>query len=82
LVIANKIKFPQPEALALARRSPHVWAARGKKLIKLDLTEGVSDDELAKVILGRSGTLRAPAIRVSEVFMVGFNAEAYSELFG
>jgi hypothetical protein len=34
------------------------------------------------VILGRSGTLRAPAMRVDDVFVVGFHAEGYTEIFG
>lgn len=34
------------------------------------------------MILGRSGTLRAPAIRTGDTFIVGFHAEGYAELFG
>ena len=40
------------------------------------------DDEIAKLILGRSGTLRAPAFRAGRVFMVGYSEEAYTALFG
>jgi len=75
------VKFQRDEALALARASRHVWVANRRKLLKFDLASGTTDDELA-VILGRSGTLRAPAIRTGDTFMVGFHAEGYSELFG
>jgi hypothetical protein len=80
-VIANKVKFPRDQALALAREAQEVWVAKGKKLLKFRLSDGVSDDALAAVILGRSGTLRAPAIRVGDTFVVGFHAEGYAELF-
>ncbi len=40
------------------------------------------DEAIAKVILGRSGTLRAPAIRIGDDFLVGFHQEAYTEIFG
>ncbi len=79
-IIANKIKFQRDEALALAKETGSIWAARGKSLKRFET--GVDDDEaIGKAILGPSGTLRAPAIRVNGVFMVGFNADAYGELF-
>ena len=81
-MIANKVKFNREEALALARKGDFVWVSKGKKLLRFSLKEGVSDDDLAKVILGRAGTLRAPALRVGKTFVVGFHAEGYAELFG
>jgi arsenate reductase-like glutaredoxin family protein len=80
-VIANKIKFGRDEALALARQAEQVWVSKGKKLLKLDLAD-TTDDEIAGLILGRSGTLRAPAIWADDTFVVGFHAEGYTELFG
>ena len=38
-----------------------------------------ADDELLAVILGRSGTLRAPTIVSGGNMVVGFNGEALSE---
>ena len=76
------MKIHRDEALAHAREAQKVWVSKGKKLLKFDLAAGATDDELAKVILGRSGTLRAPAFRVAEVFVVGFHAEGYAEIFG
>ena len=65
----------------LARESEAVWVTKGKKLIHLDPVSDASDDDIAKLILGRSGTLRAPAFRVGRVFMVGFSEDAYGALF-
>ena len=80
-ILANKVKIHRDEALSHAREARHVWVSKGKKLIKFDLDTGATDDELAKFILGRSGTLRAPAFRVGDVFVVGFHADGYAELF-
>lgn len=41
-----------------------------------------SPAELAKVALGPTGNLRAPAVRVGTSWYVGFNEEAYAERFG
>lgn len=50
--------------------------AKGKKVLHLDLTaERPSDDDLLGLLLGRSGKLRAPAIRTGTRFVVGYNAE-------
>ena len=76
------MKIYRDEALSRAREAQQVWVSKGKKLLKFDLKAGASDDELAKVILGRSGTLRAPAFHAGEIFVVGFNADGYTELFG
>lgn len=50
--------------------------AKGKKVLHVDLTaERPSDDDLLGLLLGRSGKLRAPAIRTGTRFVVGYNAE-------
>ena len=79
--MANKTKFAREESLDLAKQSSRIWVAKGKKLIKFEGDETANVDEIAEHILGRSGTLRAPAIRVGDTFMVGFHAEAFEELF-
>ena len=59
-VVANKVKIHRDEALELARAAEAVWVTKGKKLIQFDPAADADDDEIAKLILGRSGTLRAP----------------------
>ena len=80
--MANKTKIHRDEALSIAREADSVLVARGKKLVRIAAGDGTSDDDIAAVILGRSGTLRAPAIRSGDVLLVGFHAEAYEEIFG
>lgn len=80
-VLANKVKFDRDASLALLDGVSTVMVARGKKLLEFKMADA-DTDELASVILGRSGTLRAPAMRVGDTFVVGFHAEGYEGLFG
>jgi arsenate reductase-like glutaredoxin family protein len=41
-----------------------------------------SRDELLAVLLGPSGSLRAPTLRKGKKLLIGFNADAYSETLG
>jgi arsenate reductase-like glutaredoxin family protein len=55
---------------------------RGKNPIKFDMAKDPpTDDELAAAILGRSGNLKAPAIKIGDTLLVGFNEAAYREIF-
>ena len=80
-VLANKVKFYREEALEKLRKQDVVLVAKGKKLLRFNLADGCSDDDLAAVVLGRSGTLRAPAIQVGKTFLVGFHQQGYEEVF-
>jgi len=79
--LAPKHKFDRDQSLALMAEAQVVLVARGKKVLRFE-TKSADPDELAGVILGRSGTLRAPAIRVGKTFLVGFHAETYEQIFG
>ena len=85
-VFANKRKFGADETLAMARRADHVWVAKGKKFVHWDMAaDAPADDELLKRLLGRSGTMRAPAIvtenKDGNHFLVGFNADLFAQVF-
>ena len=43
-------------------------------------SDAPTDEELSKLILGRSGTLRAPTLRRGKTLLVGFNQAAYDEV--
>lgn len=58
----------------------HLYVAKGKSSLHVDLTaERPSDDDLLGLMLGRSGKLRAPAIRSGDRFIVGFNSDLLTE---
>ena len=81
-VLANKTKIHRDEALRIAREATSVLVSRGKKLVRIAPGDGTSDEDLAGLILGRSGTLRAPAIRAGGKLLVGYHPEGYTETFG
>ena len=54
--------------------------AKGKKFQEIDLKKDRPDDEsLVKLMLGPTGNLRAPTMKVGKSVLVGFNPEAYAE---
>jgi arsenate reductase-like glutaredoxin family protein len=83
VVDAKKERIGEKQALALARAMQKVVVAKGKKVVAFDLRKSPpSDSELAAVIMGPTGNLRAPALKVGTTFLVGFNEEAYDSLLG
>jgi arsenate reductase-like glutaredoxin family protein len=76
------VKFPRGEALKLVKTATKVVTGRGKNVVVFDMTNDPPDDEtLAAAILGPSGNLRAPTIRIGDTLLVGFNEAAYQRIF-
>jgi hypothetical protein len=68
-------------ALAVTRDVDAIWVARGKKAVHVDLkTSRPGKAELLSLLLGPTGGLRAPTLRVGRTLLVGFNAEAYAKV--
>jgi arsenate reductase-like glutaredoxin family protein len=60
----------------MAREASQLWVAKGKNIQQFNMKkDDVTDEELAKLLTGPSGTLRAPAIRRGKKLFVGFHAE-------
>jgi hypothetical protein len=58
-------------------------AMRGKNVVDFDLSSERPDDEtLLKHMIGPTGNLRAPTVRVGHTLAVGFNEDAYRKLLG
>ncbi len=68
--------------MQIARQAEAVWVTKGKKVFRFDPAQTATDDEIAALILGRSGTLRAPAFIAGRTLMVGYNEAAYGDLLG
>jgi arsenate reductase-like glutaredoxin family protein len=80
---AKKERFERDAALRLAREAEEIWVAKGKRVVHLDLRrEAPSDDELASLILGPSGNLRAPVLRRGGKLLIGFDPGAAAEVLG
>lgn len=57
--------------------------AKGKKVLTFDMKKDPpSATELASVVLGPTGNLRAPAVKTGKSWLIGFNDEAYTDRFG
>jgi arsenate reductase-like glutaredoxin family protein len=82
-VLAKTAPLKRDDALALVREVDKVYAAKGKKVVYFDLKKDQpSDDELAKVLLGPTGNLRAPTLKKGKTLVVGFDEEVYRKVFG
>lgn len=70
-------------ALALLEGVTDLYVARGRKVLHVDITaERPPDHELVGLLLGRSGKLRAPAMRTGTTFVVGYNPEILEKTLG
>lgn len=70
------------EALTLLDGITELRAARGRKIVRVDLVRArPSDEELLAMMLGRSGKLRAPALIVGTALVVGYNSEMMDSVF-
>jgi len=67
--------------LALVDQVDELYSAKGKRVVHVDLQQERPDDEsLKKLLLGPTGNLRAPTIRVGKTLIVGFNQELYADV--
>jgi hypothetical protein len=77
---ASRIKKGRDEALKLAKSVDRLVVGKGKKVMIFDMKTPPSDDELAAVILGPTGNLKAPTLRIGRTLLVGFSEEAYRQI--
>jgi hypothetical protein len=83
VVNAAKDRRGRAEALALARSAKRVITGRGKKTVTFDMQGAPPDDDaLAAAILGPTGNLKAPTLRIGDTLLVGFNEEVYKKVLG
>ena len=82
-VSAAKIRIGADDALKLLDGMTRLVAAKGKKVEVFDLVTDRPDDEvLLARLLGPTGNLRAPTVRVGTTLVVGFNEDAYRDVLG
>jgi hypothetical protein len=73
-------KLGEDHARELIRGAARIHVAKGKKL---DVFEGGTvSDEIVTKMLGSTGNLRAPTVRVGDQLLVGFNEETYRDVLG
>jgi arsenate reductase-like glutaredoxin family protein len=73
-------KFGPTEALRMARAAGRVVAVRGRSVVTFDMKKDPPDDDaLLSKLIGPTGNLRAPVLRVGTTLVVGFSEEAYAD---
>ncbi len=77
---AKKQAIDRAGAIVLAREAATVYATKGKKVLRLDMKTNPSDDEIAGLVVGPSGNLRAPALLLGKTLLVGFDEATYAKL--
>jgi hypothetical protein len=83
VVDATKERRGRDEALKLAKSAGRVVTAKGKKIVVFDMKKTPPDDDtLAAHLLGPTGNLKAPTLRIGETLLVGFGEEAYRQELG
>jgi arsenate reductase-like glutaredoxin family protein len=80
-VDAKKRKLTLKDALCLLEGADELYAARGKKVERVDLRAGKPDKTtVERLMLGPTGNLRAPTLRVGRTLVVGFDEETYRKV--
>jgi hypothetical protein len=78
MVEARKNKIEGDEAWQLIRTADEVIIGKGKKFHSFTPSDETRD-EILKNALGRTGNLRAPALKLGNIMIIGFNDEMYEQ---
>ncbi len=73
-------KLQKADAKALLKDASRLIVAKGKKVDEFAAGDKVSADAV-NAMLGPTGNLRAPTVRVGKTLLVGFNDEVYGKIF-
>ncbi len=73
---ARKAKMEAAAVWELMGGAERIVVAKGRRAETFVPTED-SQESILKVVLGRSGSLRAPTVRSGNVFLVGYNTALY-----
>ena len=79
-VSASK-KLQRADAEAIAKASKRMVVMKGKKISEFTVGNSTSEEAL-DAMLGATGNMRAPLLRVGSLVLVGFNEEIYSQELG
>lgn len=74
-------KLQEAEARALLAAASTLTVAKGKRVQEFDVSGTVSPDAVA-AMLGPTGNLRAPLLRVGTTVLVGFSEGALTKALG
>ncbi len=79
---AKKTALPIKAVTALLEQIDEIYAAKGKNIVHLNLRrDKLNETTLAELLIGRTGNLRAPALRKGRTLIVGFDEAMYKQVF-
>jgi arsenate reductase-like glutaredoxin family protein len=64
----------------MLKEASKLIVAKGKKIS--EFAGGKASKDAVEAMLGPTGNLRAPTLRVGKKLLVGFNEEVYRDVFG
>ena len=76
---AGKQKFYEDDLAGLFEGASRLLVGKGKTHVEFD-PKTADAAEIAAKVLGRSGTLRAPAARFGDAWVVGFTQDMWSDV--
>ncbi len=80
---ARKIALVEADALELVNQVNDLYVTRGTKVIHINLKKERPDDEtLLGLLIGPSGKLRAPTLKIGKTMIVGFDLATYEKVVG
>lgn len=80
-VDARKISMGKEETLDLAKNVKEIYSCRGNKLTHLKKSDKPTEQNLIDAMMGPTGNLRAPTMKIGDVLLVGFNEDVYKNIF-
>jgi len=79
---ARKKPLVEADALKLVNQANDLYVTRGTKVIHINLKRERPDNEtLLGLLIGPSGKLRAPTIKLGKTLVVGFDQATYETVF-
>jgi arsenate reductase-like glutaredoxin family protein len=78
MVDAKKNTMGPSQAMSLLEEVDEIVATRGRQVVRIDLKKEKPDAEtIRRLLIGPSGNLRAPTLRIGRTLLVGFDEQAY-----
>ena len=78
---AKKAPLRGDRALEVLESMDEIYVSKGKNVVHIDLKSArPSRAELLALLLGPTGNLRAPTLRVGRTLLVGFDEETYARV--
>jgi hypothetical protein len=74
-------KLQASDSRVLLESASRLIALKGKKVSEFSLVDSVPKEALA-AMLGPTGNMRAPTLRIGKTLVVGFNEEIFQREFG